>query len=453
MQSTERSKAAATGTHEALVRSVLNHIEERRDDIVALLQRMIRTKSVNPSFDPSSPGEGAMAELVTGEYEKLGVPVETYEAEPGRTNVVARVRGTDPEGPHLLVNCHLDTVDAAVDEWIDPFTGETVTEWTTDPFGGEIRDGRIYGRGAADHKSPIAAILAALDALRAHGVTFRGSLTCIHDADEETGGRLGLAHLRERMPFDFDMALYACTSEFTPLGREFFTAMGEDNIVRAIAGWHTYELRFEGQNLHNMTPLRGYGAVEAAHAFLRRIQPYIDEVNSQVDPVEGTAHPTMRLSGIDTGPRVAFHHQAETCTVVLNRRISPSVDPEAALADLQAFVDKHNEEFPKNPATLRLARDIKAHVTPDDHPVVTGLARAVRQVTGGEPSVVGMPAPVGISEMLSKYPIPTVLFGYGLVNMHHAIDEHIDIEALIKTAKAYAVALIEWLEVDGDRAS
>src|SRR5690625_1469156 len=282
MQNSNSSLVAApdAARHEDLIQSVLSHIEGRRDEIVSLLQRMIRTKSVNPSFDPASPGEAEMANLVTAEYETLGVKVERYEAQPGRPNVVARVPGTDPEGPHLLVNCHLDTVDAAVEEWVDPFTGDTVTEWTVDPFGGELRDGRIYGRGAADHKSPIAAIIAALEALRANGVELRGSLTCIHDADEETGGKLGMTYLREQIPFDFDMALYACTSEFTPLGREFFTAMGEDNIVRAIAGWHTYELQFEGQNLHNMTPLRGYGAVEAAHAFLRHIQPYIDEVNA-----------------------------------------------------------------------------------------------------------------------------------------------------------------------------
>ncbi len=60
-----------------------------------------------------------------------------------------------------------------------------------------------------------------------------------------------------------------------------------------------------------------------------------------------------------------------------------------------------------------------------------------------------MPAPVGISSLLAAHPIPTVLFGYGLVNLHHAIDEHIAIEDLVKTAKVYAVAFMEWLGVDG----
>ncbi len=64
-------------------------------------------------------------------------------------------------------------------------------------------------------------------------------------------------------------------------------------------------------------------------------------------------------------------------------------------------------------------------------------------------TVAGMPAPVGISSLLAAHPIPTVLFGYGLVNLHHAIDGHIAIEDLVKTAKVYAVAFMEWLGVDG----
>jgi len=151
---------ASTPTRQA----VLEYIDEERDELIGLLQTMVRTRSVNPAFDPESPGEGAMAELVRARYEAMGMAVELVEAEPGRPNVVATWKGTE-SSVRMLVNCHLDTHAASLGEWVDPFTGKTVSEWTQDPFGGEIVEGKMYGRGTADHKSPIAAILIAIEAV------------------------------------------------------------------------------------------------------------------------------------------------------------------------------------------------------------------------------------------------------------------------------------------------
>lgn len=430
-----------------LLSSVLGYIDTHSDDLIDLLREMIVTKSVNPAFDPESRGEGDMARLVTTRYDRLGIPWQTYEGAPGRPNVVATWEGTGG-GPRLLVNCHMDTHNAEVGEWVDPFTGETIHEWTADPFGAEVRDGRMYGRGAADHKSPIAAMLMALEALRANGVRLKGTVTCVHDVDEETGGRYGMRYLMEQIPFDFDMALYACTSEFTPLGREYFPVMGTDNVIRSFSGWQTYRIRVVGQNLHTLTPKRGYGAVEAALLLLERLRPVMDAANSFVDPVEGTGQPAMRVSGIDCAPRAAYHHQARWCDVVLNRRVPATVDPEAAKREVLDVVDAFNEEFPDNTATLEVVREIAPAVTPADHPLVTGLQKAIRDAVGREASVVGLASSVGISATLDRLKIPTVLFGYGYVNLHHAIDEHIELEALVKTAKVYALALMEWLGVE-----
>jgi len=428
-------------------RAVTEYIDAHRDELVRLLQTMIRTRSVNPAFDPDSSGEGAIAALVQERYAALDIPVEVREAVAGRPNVIATWRGSAGR-PRLLVNCHLDTVGPHVGEWVDPYTGEVASRWTVDPFGGELRDGKIYGRGAVDHKSPIAATLLALEALRAQKICLRGDLICVHDADEETGGRHGMRYLAAQMPFDFDMALYACTSDFTPLGRRFFSAMRENNVIRTLAGWHTYKIHVAGRNYHAMTPRRALGAVEAALALVTRLMPLMERVNAYRDPVEGTGQLPMRISGIDCGPRVALHHQARSCDLVVNRRIAQSIKPETALAEIAAVVEEHNRAHPENPARLSVERTLPPAITPPDHPVVAGLCRAIREVTGEAPTVCGMPATVGISSFLATHPIPTVLFGYGLVNLHHAIDEHIAVSDLIKTAKVYAVAFMEWLGVD-----
>lgn len=426
--------------------AVVSYVDAHRGELIALLQEMVRTKSINPAFDPSSPGEGAMAALVKSRYDRLNIPVETVEVAPGRPNLIATIKG-EGGGPRLLINCHTDTHPGGVGEWVDPYTGKVVREWTHDPFGAEIVDGVMYGRGSVDHKMPIASTLMALEALQACGIRLKGDLVCIHDVDEETGGKYGMKHLAEHYPFDFDMALYACTSDMTPMAQSFFTAMRGDNIIRSFSGWHTYRIRFQGVNYHNLTPVRGFGGVEAALLFIKRLEPLMEQANAYVCPIEGSGQPAMKISGIDCAPRKAFHHQALWADVSLNRRIPASLDAAGALAELQAFVAAHNAEYPENQAELFLERETKVSVTPADHPLVTGLAKAVKQVTGRDANVAGCPSSVGISNLLGRHPIPTVLFGYGLLNLHHAVDEHIVVEDIVNTAKVYAVALLEWLGV------
>jgi succinyl-diaminopimelate desuccinylase len=426
--------------------AVVAYVEAHRAELISLLQAMVRTRSINPAFDPESPGEGAMATLVKSRYDRLGIPVESIAVAPGRPNLIARVDGVGG-GPRLLINCHTDTHPAKVGEWVDPFTGKAVNEWSHDPFGADIVEGVMYGRGTVDHKMPIACTLMALEALQANGIRLKGDVVCIHDVDEETGGKYGMKYLADNYPFDFDMALYACTSDVTPMAQSFMSAMKQDNIVRSFSGWHTYRIRFHGVNYHNLTPVRGYGGVEAALLFLKRLEPMMARVNAYVCPIEGTGQPAMKVSGIDCAPRKAHHHQALWADVTINRRIAASVNADDALAEMNALIEAHNREYPDNKAELFLERETRVAVTPADHPLVTGLTNAVRQVTGREANVCGNPAPVGISTLLGQISIPTVLFGYGLINLHHAVDERINVDDIVDTAKVYAVALMEWLGV------
>jgi acetylornithine deacetylase/succinyl-diaminopimelate desuccinylase-like protein len=215
--------------------------------------------------------------------------------------------------------------------------------------------------------------------------------------------------------------------------------------VHAFSGRQAYRIVVTGQNLHSLTPRCAHGAVEAGLLLLDRMRPLIERVNAEVDELEARGQPRMRVTGIDCAPRAADHHQALWCEIGIHRRVQPSTDPAAAIAEVRAVVAEHNRAHPDNPAELTVLRDVRPVLTPVDHPVVTGLQRAVRVAVGEEPTLVGIPAAVGISELLSQRAIPTVLFGYGILNLHHAIDEHITADALVKTAGAYAIALMEWL--------
>ena len=140
-----------------------------RDEAVSLLQELIRLNTVNP------PGnETLAAELLRDYLEPFGVECEIYAREPDRANLVARLRGRG-EGPSLLLLSHTDTVLA------DP------AEWSVDPWSGELRDGEVWGRGALDMKSQVAANAVTIASLAREGFEPAGDLIFAATADEELG--------------------------------------------------------------------------------------------------------------------------------------------------------------------------------------------------------------------------------------------------------------------------
>src|SRR6266498_211652 len=153
-----------------------------RDEVTELLQELIRVDTTNP------PGnETAAAELLREYLEESGAQVELYARVPERANLVARIPGRG-DGPTLLFLSHTDVVlaDAA--------------EWTADPFGGELRDGEVWGRGALDMKGQVAASAVALASLAREGFEPAGDLILAATADEEVGAGFGAQWLCEAHP-------------------------------------------------------------------------------------------------------------------------------------------------------------------------------------------------------------------------------------------------------------
>jgi acetylornithine deacetylase/succinyl-diaminopimelate desuccinylase-like protein len=153
-----------------------------RQEVTELLQELIRVDTTNP------PGnETAAAELLRAYLEESGVACELYARVPERANLVARIPGRG-EGPSLLLLSHTDVVlaDAA--------------EWSADPFGGELRDGEVWGRGALDMKGQVAASAVAIASLAREGFEPAGDLIFAATADEEVGAGFGAQWLCETHP-------------------------------------------------------------------------------------------------------------------------------------------------------------------------------------------------------------------------------------------------------------
>jgi len=152
-------------------------------EVVRLCSDLIRINTSNPTH-PERPA----ADYVTEALADVGLDSRRFEASKGRTSVVAKLPGRDSSLPPLLVHAHLDVVPAAEEEWAE------------DPFGGAIKDGYVWGRGAVDMKDMVATMLATVRAMRRAGLQPRRDIILAFFADEEAGGRFGAGHVVTEHP-------------------------------------------------------------------------------------------------------------------------------------------------------------------------------------------------------------------------------------------------------------
>jgi acetylornithine deacetylase/succinyl-diaminopimelate desuccinylase-like protein len=155
---------------------------EIKDEVTTLLRDLIRIDTTNP------PGnEVAAAEYLAGVLEKEGFKCELLESKPGRGNVITRLKGSG-EKPSVLLLSHLDVVAA------------NPKEWSVDPFGGTVKDGFVWGRGALDMKSLTALEAMVMKLLKRHNVKLKGDVILAATADEEKGGNLGAGWITQNHP-------------------------------------------------------------------------------------------------------------------------------------------------------------------------------------------------------------------------------------------------------------
>ncbi len=253
---------------------------------VELLQTLIRNRCVNDGTVGSGQ-EVRTTDTLRAYLGGSGLDLEVYEPEgaPGRASLVARIEGTDPAAPTLCLMGHTDVV---------PVTPE---HWTRDPFGGELVDGEVWGRGAIDMLNLTASQAVALKALARRGWRPRGTLVYLACADEEAGGAHGAGHVVKKH-WDALGADYLLTEN----GGTVSTHEGETSVVVHVGekGVAWRRLRVTGTPGHGSMPYNADNAlVKAAHVIARlaeyRPAPYVDDLWSRfvrslgLDPVAEAA--------------------------------------------------------------------------------------------------------------------------------------------------------------------
>ncbi|GAB4079368.1 M20/M25/M40 family metallo-hydrolase [Modestobacter muralis] len=173
-----------------------------QSEVAELLSDLIRIDTTNTGDTATSAGERKAAEWVAAKLDEVGISSVIHESEPGRASLVARIEGTDRDRPALLVHGHLDVVPA------------DASEWSVHPFGGEERDGYIWGRGAVDMKDMDAMTLALVRDWARTGVKPDRDIVLAYVADEEAGGRKGAHFLVDEHPDLFE----GCTEAISEVG-------------------------------------------------------------------------------------------------------------------------------------------------------------------------------------------------------------------------------------------
>lgn len=346
-----------------------------------LLRLLVRTPSVNPR-DEKGPGEAAVAEVVRDWLVQHGVSATLREVLPGRPNVVAVVPGRDPRA--LLLESHLDTVETE---------GMTI-----DPHEGEVRGGRLYGRGACDAKGPLAAFMLAAAELAA-GPTPPCTVVLAGVIDEEHLYR-GVLDLVGNLPTTAFGAIVGEPTDLVP-------GIAHKGVVR-------YTVRTLGQAGHTSRPAEAVNAV----SLMARVLDHLDTT-----PPTAPGHPLLggatrcvtRIAG-GTGPNIV----PGRCEIDIDRRTLPGEDPvdvwRAEGDELMALLPGQVEVHP--PFTVDHALD-----TPADSTVVTGLRHALAG-HGRDPAVAGMPFCTDASK-IARAGIPSVVFGPGSILDAHSADESV----------------------------
>jgi acetylornithine deacetylase/succinyl-diaminopimelate desuccinylase-like protein len=224
----------------------------------ALLQDLIRNACVNDGR-PESGEEIRSADLLTGYLEGAGLEIERYEPQPGRRSVLAKIEGSDPDAPSLLLMGHTDVVPVNVDGW------------SRDPFSGDLVDGVVWGRGAVDMLNLTASMAVAFRQLADSGFTPRGTISYLAVADEEARGVWGADWLIDHQ-LDDVKADYVITESG---GFQVPTADGPRlPVMVEEKGTFWSKLRISGTPGHASSPYRTDNAVVTAAEVVRRIAEF-----------------------------------------------------------------------------------------------------------------------------------------------------------------------------------
>jgi len=393
------------------------------DDEVKFLQALVQVPTDTPPGN-NAPHAERTAELLAGfgyNAEKHPIPpwaLDEYGLQ-SITNLIVR-RRFGAGGPVIALNAHGDVVP--------PGEG-----WTHDPYGGEIVDGRLYGRASAVSKSDFASFTFATRALESLGATLKGGVELHFTYDEEFGGELGPGWLLNNGLTKPDLLIAAGFSY---------------QVVTAHNGCLQLEVTLHGLASHAAYPHTGIDALQAANKLLTALYAHNEVLKTRLSKVAGITHPYLNVGRIEGGSNTNV--VPGKVVLKLDRRMIPDEDVVAVEAEVRALIEAAVALSPG--VRLEIKRLLLAHpLQPQtaNRPLVDALQHHGQAVFGETIPVSGTPLYTDV-RLYGAAGVPAVIYGAGprtvLESNAKRADENLVLEDLRRATKVIARTLFDLLK-------
>jgi acetylornithine deacetylase len=410
---------------------VLEWIDRRRDYLIDFLGNLIAFPSVTGE-------ELEIQKFIARRLESMGLEVDLWEpdheeltkhpaylpSERGykdRPNVVGRYRGTG-SGRSLLFNGHVDVIPSG-----------PLNTWEHPPWAGEIQGDRLYGRGASDMKSGLAAMTISLEALIRLGIKLKGDVLLEYTMDEEATGNGTLACVTRGYKAEAGICCETSSLHIQPacIGRIWF-----EILVRGKPAG--IQRRWEGVNAID----KGYAVVRAV-SDLEHIR--INELSHPLYPDKRGSLPCL-VGVFQSGSFPSAF--PDICLLKGSVATLPGEDTQQVKARFVNHILTFSKTDPwlkDNPPEISFKGYCgdPAEISPE-HPIVLTMSEKYREVVGQEPQITGRQGAADIRYLIKYGQTPTVIFGPGLTEQMHANNEWVDTRDLVTATKILALTIMDW---------
>jgi succinyl-diaminopimelate desuccinylase len=421
---------------QTITRNVDRWIDAHRKDIVDLTCRLVSIDTTVP------PGRNypKIAQTLAQELKELGAKTaigyisestlkRKVSPEVGlsgpRPNTYGTIEG-DGEGPSILLNGHVDVVPAQTEGW------------TSDPFKPVVKNGRIYGRGAADMKGSDAAMIYSLRALVETGAHFHGSITPTFTTDEEVGGYTGVNYLIDQKVISKNIDY--CLSPDSNIDVVDIASLGDVEIL----------VRVEGKPAHSGRGWMGVNAIEYGASLVERLKllgAVIAKRRSKIptDPMFGNTRmrPGLYITMVKGGTKGNII--PDTCEILVDRRFIPEEKRVDVLREVEAVVRDFSRETGVKVETKPIL-GYEPMLTPPNHRLVKVVRKAARKVLKHDVPPRGSQGSTDVAAV-SHLGIPVAILGTVRSDSRiHGIDEQVRINDVVSVAKIFAHCYLELLQ-------
>jgi acetylornithine deacetylase len=413
---------------------VISNIENNKEEILLLLQNLIRIPSVTGE-------ESEVQKFVSTKMKQMGLNVDVFEPDftqlkkhpacsPGkklykdRPNVVGTYKGVGG-GRSVILNAHADVVPPG-----------DFKLWKHEPWRGEIQDGKIFGRGSSDAKSGLAAMLIALKAIIDTGLKLKGDVILQSVIEEEEGGNGTLACVLRGYKADAGIVL-ECT---------------DMSIKPAARGGMWIRIIVRGKSAHAGSKQEGVSAIENA------MKVYEELIRLEKERLDAKKHPLF----------IKIPNPVPIAICTFKSGFHPAIIPDKAVMegtvgflpgehfnDVRKFIENRLKKFSeKDPILRNYPLEIKwfgicnePSEISIDHPIVGTLKNAFKKIMGSEAEIDGLSGSADARHLVLYGDTPSIYFGPGLMETAHKVDEYVPIENVVNTTKILAVTILNWCEI------